>query len=294
MKTTKFFAYIFILALTLGLFSCGVAFPEATDPVETTHKPETTDPVETTHKPEATDPFETTESTESTTVHVCRTQDLRDVPGKHASVCTVCNEVLMKLEACKFVKISCTDTTVVCTVCGASQSAPAEEHDMKYVSREDGCWYTNVNYACSKCSIEQTAHGDFAWPRHDWTEETVGGSTTFSCTRCSESNTFISEIGEFSYAEVLEEYKAGDPGVRSDGFNYNFEDWKTETANAAVTKAKLELRSHYTVEYDTVSVSFDNEASVWKVDFYTLNAPGGCYTVYIQSTGEICYIVCGE
>ena len=300
MKTTKFFAIIFTLVLTLALFSCGVTFsetthnPETTAPVETTEPVETTAPVETIEPVETTSPVETTEPAESTTEHVCLAQDLRDVPGKHASVCTVCNKVLMKTEACKFVRRSCTDTMVVCTVCGASQNEPPEEHNMKHVSSKSGCWYTEETYSCSKCGMMQTMHGDAAWPRHIWKEETADGKTTFSCTRCSESSTFNSEIGKFSYAEVLEQYKVGDDGVKHDGFTFGYTDWKTENAVDAVTKAKLEVLSHYTFEYDTISVSFDNDSSVWRVDFYTLNVPGGGYSVYIQSTGEICYIICGE
>ena len=162
-------------------------------------------------------------------------------------------------------------------------------HDWQIIGQENGCWYSITTYACTKCDMEQEASADFGLPNHIWEEKTADGKTTFTCTRCRESNTFISEIREFSYAETLREYKIGDPGVKHENFNLCFESEITG-ANDAVTRAKIEL----TVEYDTISVSYDEASNMWCVSFWTSDIPGGDQSVYINGNGLTCYIVYGE
>ena len=278
MKKTKIVAFILLLTLTLVLSSsCRSVSPEPASS-------ESTPPKSTT--PESTP----TESTE----HICDVKDFEDVPGEHASICTVCNTKHLKAEACRFVREFCMDEFVTCTICGKSQYEPPEEHDMKYVSKDVGCWYTYLTYACSKCGMEEIVHGDHVYPQHAWSESAADGKTVYKCTRCSVSFTVQNEIGEFSYAEVLEEFKIGDPGVQHEGFYFTvFEYWKTDRPIDIGTKAGLELK-RYEFEYDTVSVSFDEESNVWCVDFYTESIPGGGCSVYIDDSGCICYMIFGE
>lgn len=270
MKTTKLLVLILALALTLTMAaSCQFVSPESTTTPESTTNPESTE-------------------------HVCDVKDFQDVPGEHASICTVCNTKHLKSEACRFVREFCMDTFVTCSICGNSQSVQPEEHDWKHTSSTRDCWSVTEVYACSKCGMEQTMHGDAYRPDHSWSESAADGKTVYKCTRCSVSFTVQNEIGEFSYAEVLEEFKIGDPGVQHEGFYFTvFEYWKTDRPIDIVTKAGLEL-NRYEFEYDTVSVSFDEESNVWCVDFYTESIPGGGCSVYIDDSGCICYMVFGE
>lgn len=215
------------------------------------------------------------------------THQWQDVSGEHARICTECNEKQLKPEACNFVRTYC-DQPMECTICHATDES-TERHDWKYVSEVGDCWSTNITYVCSKCNMEQVLHGDTVLPYHSWEDKTVDDKTTFVCSRCNESNTFESEIAEFSYTEVLEKYKIGDPGVEHENLNSFFE-FKITGANDAVTMAKFEL----TVEYDTIAVSFDKDSDVWCVDFYTSNTDGGGQSVYIKGNGLTCYIVYGK
>ena len=228
------------------------------------------------------------------TEHICRAEHMQNVPGEHASVCTVCNQKHLKPEAHSFVRENCEDTYVVCTVCGEAEEAPAENHDWE-VEWVIGCWFANEVRTCKKCGETDTIHISPALPKHIWAEiASDGGLTTFKCTQCRESNIFISEIEEFSYAEVLENHKIGDPGVKHDSFHFNNLLDQIDDANEVVTRAKLVLKSHYTVEYDMISVSFDTESDVWCVHFFTLEKPDSGYSVYVRGTGDTCYIVCVE
>lgn len=213
----------------------------------------------------------------------------QNVSGEHACICTECNEKQLKPEACKFVRENC-DAPLVCTICYAIGDESPDEHDWQVTSQTSDCWSITVNYVCSKCDMEKTTHGDSALPYHSWAEETDEGKTTFSCTRCNESYTFISEIREFSYAQELEYYKVGDPGVKHEHFN----NWNIESeitgAIDAIVRAKFEL----TIEYDTISVSYDEISNMWRVDFWTLDLDGNSQSVYINGKGLTCYIVYGE
>ena len=164
------------------------------------------------------------------------------------------------------------------------------EHNWQIVSQENGCWYSIITYDCSKCDMEQTAEADLALPNHSWVEETADEKTTFSCTRCKESHTYISEIQEFSYAQALEYYKIGDPGVKHDNFNNPAIESEITGAIDAIVRAKFEL----TIEYDTISVSYDEISNMWRVDFWTLDLDGNSQSIYINGNGLTCYIVYGE
>ena len=164
------------------------------------------------------------------------------------------------------------------------------EHNWQVTSQTSDCWSITVNYACSKCGMEKFTHEDSALPYHSWAEKTDEGKATFSCIRCNESYTFLSEIRTFSYAQALEEYKIGDPGVKHEHFN----NWNVESeitgAIDAIVRAKFEL----TIEYDTISVSYDEISNMWRVDFWTLGLDGNSQSVYVNGNGLTCYIVYGE
>ena len=189
-----------------------------------------------------------------------------------------------------------------CKICGSEQlitdpdsinpdrCGSPDDHDWQIVSQENGCWYSIVTYACSKCDITQDAVADLALPRHIWEESTVEGKTTFSCTRCNDSHTIMSEIRKFSYAQTLEEYKIGDPGVKHESFNNPAIEIEIESAIDAITRAEFEL----TIEYDTISVAYDETSDMWRVDFWTLDLDGNSQSVYVNGDGLTCYIVYGE
>ena len=177
----------------------------------------------------------------------------------------------------------------ICADCDEKQLIP-EACDWQYVGQISDCWSTTITYACSQCHEEQLIHGDSVLPSHTWAEETAGRKTTLSCTRCNESITFISEVGTFSYAQVLEEYKIGDPGVKHENFNNPEVEREGMSAIDAIIRAKFEA----IVEYDTVSVAYDEESNMWCVNFYTFNIPGGDQSVYLNEKGLTCYIIYGE
>ena len=187
------------------------------------------------------------------------------------------------------IKISDDEIQTILDSFGINQGNP-ENHNWQVTSQTSDCWSITVNYACSKCGMEKFTHEDSALPYHSWAEKTDEGKTTFSCIRCNESYTFLSEIRTFSYAQALEEYKIGDPGVKHEHFN----NWNVESeitgAIDAIVRAKFEL----TIEYDTISVSYDEISNMWRVDFWTLDLDGNSQSVYINDNGLTCYIVYGE
>lgn len=165
-----------------------------------------------------------------------------------------------------------------------------EDHNWQIASQDTGCWHISVSYVCSECNMEQFADGELVLPNHSWTEETTDGKTTFVCTRCNESNTYVSEIQEFRYDQVLEEYRIGDPGVKHENFNNPAVESEITGAIDAITRAKFEL----TIEYDTISVSYDETSNMWRVDYWTLDMDGNCQSVYLNGNGLTRYIVYGE
>ena len=231
----------------------------------------------------------TNDNTQETTKIAEHIHQWQNVSGEHASICIECNEKQLKPEACNWVRESC-DLPAVCSICYAVGSEAPEAHDWQYQSQTSDCWSTTVIHACSKCGMEEFLHGDSALPHHSWKEETVDGKTTFSCTRCNESITFVSEIRTFSYAEVLAEYKIGDPGVKHENFNNPEIEREGMRAIDAIIRAKFEV----SIEYNTVSVFYDEESNMWCVSFYTFDVPGGDQSVYVNDNGLTCYIVYGE
>lgn len=200
-----------------------------------------------------------TQKTQETTEH---THQWQDVSGEHARICVECNEKQLKPEAC----------------------------DWQFVGQTSDCWSTTITYGCSKCYQQQGVHGDSVLPNHNWIEETANGKTALHCSRCKESCTFVGGLQEFSYAQVLEEYKIGDPGVKHENFNNPDVEREVTSAIDAIIRAKFEL----TVEYDTISVSQDKDANMWCVDFWILDVVGGGQSVYLNGNGLTCYIVYGE
>ena len=267
MKRSVTLFLVFILLVSC-LVSCDFFEPKYID--ETT---------ETTQNTETTKNAETTE-------HV---HQWKDASGEHARICTECNEKQLKPEACNFVRESC-ELPAVCSVCHAVGDEAPEEHNWVFVRQDRGCWHINISYVCSKCNIEQFADGELVLPNHSWAEKTTDGKTTFSCTRCNESITFVSEIETFSYADVLAEYKIGAPGVKHENVNHPDVESEITSVIDAITRAKFEL----TIEYDILSVFYDEESNMWCVNFYTLNIPGGNQSVYLNGNGFTCYIVYGE
>ena len=257
--------------------------PTATEAIEPTAteaiEPTATEAIE----PTATEAIEPTVASEATHVHAWE-----DVLGEHARICTDCQEKQLKPEACNFVRTNC-KLPRECTICHATDGAPPEEHEMKIIDRKQSCWYIDITEACSKCGMEVGMCGTLALPAHLWEEKTADGKTTLACSRCHESDTFASEAEAFSYAEDLETYKIGDPGVEHENFAISH-DFEITSAADAVIMAKCQL----TIEYDTVSVSFDRDSDVWRVDFYTLGMLGGSQSVYLRGDGSTCYVVYGE
>ncbi len=98
-----------------------------------------------------------------------------------------------------------------------------------------------------------------------------------------------SSLGSFSFDRISKEYKAGDPGVKTEGFKNTSEQALTNSAEA-VERAKTEC----TIEYDAVTVLRDGWDKMWSVTFSTRNTLGGCQTVYLDSNGITLLIVYGE
>ena len=90
--------------------------------------------------------------------------------------------------------------------------------------------------------------------------------------------------------KVLEEYKIDEPYVKYENFNNPEVEREITGAIDAITRAKFEL----TVEYDITSVSYDENANMWCVTFWTLDMPGGDQSVYLNGNGLTCYIIYGE
>ena len=107
-------------------------------------------------------------------------------------------------------------------------------------------------------------------------------------TGCRQNNSNI-EVYHFSFSEHAETYKENDPGVKLDGF-VNTDVQEISNAKDALERGKIEC----TVEWDSFEVSFDNEANVWMVSFYTEEILGGDQSVYLDSNGKTLLIVYGE
>jgi len=98
----------------------------------------------------------------------------------------------------------------------------------------------------------------------------------------------LEQPGSFSYAEVTATFKSGDPGVKNEGF--------VNTVLAPISRiwdAKTQALNECTIEYDAVTVNYDETAKVWEVTFST-GTPGGCQSVYMDRDGVTLLIVYGE
>ena len=98
-------------------------------------------------------------------------------------------------------------------------------------------------------------------------------------------------FNSFSYTDDLAKYKKGTPGVKFDGFNNITEaENPIYTASAVIERAKYEC----TGLWNFSKVYYDSELDVWKVLFYTTNAPGGDQSIYLNAKGKTLLIVYGE
>ena len=97
------------------------------------------------------------------------------------------------------------------------------------------------------------------------------------------------EIPSFSYAEVQDTYEENTPGVLRDGFQ-NTSTLAIGSAEEAAQRATAEC----TISYDSVTCSYDSEADIWNVSFFTSGGVGGCQDVYLNSSGITYLIVYGE
>ena len=100
----------------------------------------------------------------------------------------------------------------------------------------------------------------------------------------------LEQPGRFSYAEVTAEFKAGDPGVKSEGF-VNAE---SVPMSSRIWDVKTQALNECTIEYDTVTVNYDEAAEVWEVMYSTANTLGNCQSVYMDRDGVTLLIVYGE
>lgn len=97
------------------------------------------------------------------------------------------------------------------------------------------------------------------------------------------------EVETFSYEEEFKEYDGIEYGVKRNDF-HNIE--KIEINNQI--QAEKVAENEVTVEYDSVSVAFDEEAQMWKVHFWVKDYLGGGQTVYLNKYGITQLCVWGE
>ena len=99
----------------------------------------------------------------------------------------------------------------------------------------------------------------------------------------------LDQPGNFSYAEVTNTFKVGDPGVKSDGF--------VNTESAPISRiwdVKAQALNECTIEYDSVAVAYDETAEIWEITYSTENTLGDCQSVYMDRNGVTLLIVYGE
>ena len=99
----------------------------------------------------------------------------------------------------------------------------------------------------------------------------------------------LEQPGSFSYADVTATFKAGDPGVKIDGF-MNIE----SAPIGRIWDVKTQALNECTIKYDTVTVNYDGTATVWEVTYSTANTLGNCQSVYMDENGVTLLIVYGE
>lgn len=97
------------------------------------------------------------------------------------------------------------------------------------------------------------------------------------------------EVDKFSYENEIRESKGLDAGVKRNDFH------NTEKANINNKEQAIEVaKNEVTVEYDSVSVAFDEEEQMWKICFFKDNQLGGGQTVYLNKDGTTQLCVWGE
>lgn len=100
----------------------------------------------------------------------------------------------------------------------------------------------------------------------------------------------LEQPGSLSYTEVTATFKTGDPGVKSEGF-VNME---PVPMSNRIWDVKTQALNECTIEYDTVTVNYDETAKVWEVTYSTANTLGNCQSVYMDENGVTLLIVYGE
>lgn len=114
-----------------------------------------------------------------------------------------------------------------------------------------------------------------------YTKDEIWGSS-------SETENNNDSINSFSYAEDCAIYIEGEPGVKTSGF--------VNTTETSVNRDNVTIiaKQECTIEYNKTEVSYDSNAGIWKVDFFTEGMVGGCQTVWMDANGKTVLVVYGE
>ncbi len=97
------------------------------------------------------------------------------------------------------------------------------------------------------------------------------------------------DVEKFSYEKERSEIGKSDGCIKIKDFH------NTENANINNKEQAVELaKNEVIVEYDSVSVAFDEESEMWKVIFFKKSQFGGGQTVYLNKDGTTQICVLGE
>ena len=96
-------------------------------------------------------------------------------------------------------------------------------------------------------------------------------------------------VEKFSYSDVLATYSEEIAGVKQDGF-VNTEKRNVTNAEQAIELAKKECN----VNYNSISVAYDEQEKIYCVMFGTVDMLGGCQSVYLSSEGITLLKISGE
>ena len=97
------------------------------------------------------------------------------------------------------------------------------------------------------------------------------------------------EVEKFSYEKERSEFGETDGYIKTKDFH------NTEKANINNKEQAIEIaKNEVTVEYDSVSVAFDEKEQMWKVSFSKEGQFGGGQTVYLTKDGTTQLCVWGE
>ena len=96
------------------------------------------------------------------------------------------------------------------------------------------------------------------------------------------------KTGCFSYGEVLKTCKENEPGVKFDNFNNT-----SKVALERISDVIKQAQNECTINYTVVNVSYDSNARIWEVLFWS-GTPGGGQSVYMDRYGVTSLIVYGE